>query len=595
MRGGERRNMNRMKRIFLGMVVLMTLLPPFMTGKVSAAGTLLTPTMTGYTTPSGKVENSGTVYPGYDTWHLFDGQQTSNWMNYGSTAWVQYDFPNPVVVTNYSLVSKSQSYTAGEDPNNWQLLGSNDGTSWTTIDTRTGQTFGSAGMTKSYTTTNTVAYSYIRLNITLTPNYGYTALSKLNLYGTASSATTVPTGLSASAGDKQVSLSWNANTDANFKNYNLYRNGTLISSPTSATSYLDSGLVDGTTYSYTISATDKSGTETAQSSAVTATPVFASMATPTGLVATPGNTQVSLSWSAITDSRLAGYRIYQNGTYLVTVNKPATTYTVTGLTNGTSYSYQISWVDSATPFDESSKSTAVTGIPAKPPDTTAPTIPTGVTASDAGSQTASITWNASTDPDDAVAGYNLYQNGVLVNKSGLITGTSANVTSLVKGQTYSYTVTAVDTAGNESAKSPAASVTISDNLTVSLVPNMDSIVVQISGGIPPYSVNWGSGSGSFSSTSYTITGLTANTDYTVSIADTSGKTYSKTVNTGNMQAFVPPVMPDPVSMFQKMIDSFGTAGTIAIAVIGAAIGLGALVILGMYGWRLAKKWLAASK
>jgi hypothetical protein len=52
-----------------------------------------------------------------------------------------------------------------------------------------------------------------------------------------------------------------------------------------------------------------------------------------------------------------------------------------------------------------------------------------------------------------------------------------------------------------------------------------------------------------------------------------------------------PAMPDSTSIFQQMIDNFGTAGTVAIAVIGAAVSLGVIVILGMYGWRLYKHWL----
>jgi hypothetical protein len=59
--------------------------------------------------------------------------------------------------------------------------------------------------------------------------------------------------------------------------------------------------------------------------------------------------------------------------------------------------------------------------------------------------------------------------------------------------------------------------------------------------------------------------------------------------------FTTPTMPAATSIFQKMIDNFGTAGTVAIAIIGAAVALGVIVILGMYGWRLAKKWLASAK
>lgn len=58
---------------------------------------------------------------------------------------------------------------------------------------------------------------------------------------------------------------------------------------------------------------------------------------------------------------------------------------------------------------------------------------------------------------------------------------------------------------------------------------------------------------------------------------------------------IDPTMPSSSTVFQNMVDTFGTAGTIAVAIIGAAVALGIIVILGMYGWRLAKKWLAAAK
>jgi hypothetical protein len=59
--------------------------------------------------------------------------------------------------------------------------------------------------------------------------------------------------------------------------------------------------------------------------------------------------------------------------------------------------------------------------------------------------------------------------------------------------------------------------------------------------------------------------------------------------------FTPAPVPDSTSLFQTMINQFGTAGTIALAVIGGAVALGVIVIVAMYGWRLAKKWLSAAK
>src|SRR5690606_24027142 len=73
-------------------------------------------------------------------------------------------------------------------------------------------------------------------------------------------------------------------------------------------------------------------------------------ATPTGLTATSGNTQVTLNWTANPEGDLSGYRVYGGTgsnptTLLQTVAAPTTTYTVSGLTNGTAYYYRISAID----------------------------------------------------------------------------------------------------------------------------------------------------------------------------------------------------------------------------------------------------------
>jgi type IV secretory pathway VirB2 component (pilin) len=59
--------------------------------------------------------------------------------------------------------------------------------------------------------------------------------------------------------------------------------------------------------------------------------------------------------------------------------------------------------------------------------------------------------------------------------------------------------------------------------------------------------------------------------------------------------FTNPSMPSNTTIFQQMIDSFGTAGTIAVAIIGGAVALGILTVLGMFGWRTFKKWLSSAK
>ena len=66
---------------------------------------------------------------------------------------------------------------------------------------------------------------------------------------------------------------------------------------------------------------------------------------PTNLTATAGNAEATLSWSAPTNnggSAITGYTVkYSNGTAIATTGAGTTSYTVTGLTNGTSYTFMV--------------------------------------------------------------------------------------------------------------------------------------------------------------------------------------------------------------------------------------------------------------
>lgn len=95
-----------------------------------------------------------------------------------------------------------------------------------------------------------------------------------------------------------------------------------------------------------------------------------------------------------------------------------------------------------------------------PADTTAPSAPAGLTAT-ARNTTVSLTWTASTD-DVAVAGYQIVRGGTVLTSS-----TNAYTDRGLAAKTaYSYTVKAVDAAGNVSAASSAVSVTTGDAVPV---------------------------------------------------------------------------------------------------------------------------------
>jgi len=178
-----------------------------------------------------------------------------------------------------------------------------------------------------------------------------------------------PTGLSAAAGNTQVVLTWNVNTGAtsyHVKRSTVSGGETQIAAPTSA-SYTDTGLTNGDKYFYVVSAMN-SGGESANSTEVSAIPTApaAPPAAPTGLQATAGNAQVSLIWNASTGA--TSYHVKRStsngGPYNTAVASPtATNYVDTTVTNGTTYYYVVSALNSS---GESANSGQAVATPVSP-------------------------------------------------------------------------------------------------------------------------------------------------------------------------------------------------------------------------------------
>jgi hypothetical protein len=93
-----------------------------------------------------------------------------------------------------------------------------------------------------------------------------------------------------------------------------------------------------------------------------------------------------------------------------------------------------------------------------PPDTTAPSAPTGLAASNVGADQLTLSWNAASD-DTGVTSYRVVRNGAVVATP---TGTTFTDTGLTPSTTYTYVVRAVDAAGNVSADSAPINPTTTD-------------------------------------------------------------------------------------------------------------------------------------
>lgn len=166
-----------------------------------------------------------------------------------------------------------------------------------------------------------------------------------------------PTGLAASPGNNQVSLSWNASSGAT--SYSVKRATTsggpyaTIAPGVTSTSYTDTTAVNGTTYYYVVSAVNAAG-ESPDSSEVSATPQAPTApAAPTNLTATAsGKKKIRLNWTQSTSPNVTQNNIYRSttsgGPYsLVATIAAATSYNNSGLTSGTTYYYVVKAVNSS--------------------------------------------------------------------------------------------------------------------------------------------------------------------------------------------------------------------------------------------------------
>jgi len=198
--------------------------------------------------------------------------------------------------------------------------------------------------------------------------------------------------------------------------------------------------------------------------------------TPTNLTATAqSSSQINLSWSASTDNiGVTGYRVERcQGAGCATFTQIATptsnSYSDTGLSASTSYTYRVRAVDAAGNLSGySTNASAITQAP-PPLDTQAPTVPTNLSASAISSSQINLAWTASTD-NVGVTGYRVErctgstcttftQISTPTTSAYNDTGNSYNDTGLSANTTYRYQVRATDAANNLSSYSSIASAT----------------------------------------------------------------------------------------------------------------------------------------
>ncbi|HYL65820.1 MAG TPA: fibronectin type III domain-containing protein [Nitrosopumilaceae archaeon] len=356
--------------------------------------------------------------------------------------------------------------------------------------------------------TRTAATGYSHVGLSAGHTYTYIVFA-INSVGTSNSSNTSsavpmqissapypPTGLVANpASPTSISLSWTApsnNGGSDITGYLVeYKVGTgtysvLIPNNVSTT-YLQTGLITGTTYTYRVSAINSIGTS-APSNEASAVPIKTYI--PTGVTAVADSpTMVYLSWippSETFGQSIAGYRIDQrlsSNVFNTMVDNTGiiTNYSISNLSTGKTYTFVV--VTLFTGGTESNPSSEVSVTPtstsAPPPTSTTPNptptpttqsslpnSPTGLNVTKVSPSSVQISWIApSNNGKPSVTGYYIeYKVGsgawsVLTANTGI--STSYVHTGLAVG-TFTYRVSAINSAGTGSP-STEASITLVNN------------------------------------------------------------------------------------------------------------------------------------
>ncbi|WP_340245367.1 discoidin domain-containing protein [Roseobacter sp. HKCCA2468] len=155
---------------------------------------------------------------GYEAYRAVDGTTASSsnnsgsWASGGSTAWLRLDAGsgNTNVIYKYSLTAISRSaQSTSRSPEDWTFQGSNNNSTWTTLDTVRDQTSWRASETKTYWVDTPGSYRYYRLNISDNNGDSYTGIDRFYMYGQSVSETITGNGDAAYDGFRLVNTSTN--------------------------------------------------------------------------------------------------------------------------------------------------------------------------------------------------------------------------------------------------------------------------------------------------------------------------------------------------------------------------------------------------
>jgi fibronectin type 3 domain-containing protein len=201
-------------------------------------------------------------------------------------------------------------------------------------------------------------------------DHGVSRVDEMTVTPATASVPSGPANLTVTPGNGSATLNWMASTSGSPTSYSIYRgtasdgeeNTPVATVSGTTTTFTDTGLTNGKTYFYNVAANNSAGVSP-DSNEVTVTPAASATAppAPAGLAATAGNGSVGLTWNA--SASATSYSIYRGTAPGAEGTTPvgtatSTSFTDTGLTNGTAYYYKVTASNSAGTSPSSNEATA---------------------------------------------------------------------------------------------------------------------------------------------------------------------------------------------------------------------------------------------
>ena len=385
--------------------------------------------------------------------------------------WVQPATNNGPPVTGYKIEFK-------KDSGSYTTLVENTGSTITTY-THTGLTTNSK-YTYKISAKNSVGFSPTSNEASATPKSTSSPPTENIVPNSPRSLTAEP------AGPTQIFLSWKEPTPNNGPAITGYKieskttssDYTVLTTIGNTTSYTHTGLISGTQYSYRVYAINSAGTSVV-SNVATAKPSHTIV--PTNLIADDiSSTSILLTWTAPSQTfggNIVGYIISKRFAADVydqigETNGPQTSFTVTGLKTGETYTFVVkARYNIGTSSDNSSPASATPTSSSTPPSKfTVPNSPTGLTATATSPIQIDLVWNAPTnDGGSQITGYKIdVKTGTgeyltLKDNTGSTSRTYPHA-DRITGTTYTYKVYAINSVGtsgpsNEASATPTVSST----------------------------------------------------------------------------------------------------------------------------------------